>query len=135
MVAQLDDDSLTYVVDGDDPNNRSGGLRGCSLSLRGGSYDHKRQVQVHQDEKMREWDFLLVRENGSSIRLHPNWNDRKVKTYKREGHTTEVEPPARGLGQSDGPGTFKHYREIGNERTLRFDAQKRPQKQKPQKQK
>jgi len=125
MVAQLDDESMAYVVNG--PDNRSGGLTGCWFSARPGSYDHKGHHQLKhegkpkRDARLRVWDFLLVRADGSSVRLHPQWSTTTVESFPGEGHTTEVEPPARGLGESDGPGTS-----AGTQRNLKFDALKRP---------
>ena len=44
LVAQLNDESIAYVVNG--PNNRSGGMTECWLSMQPGSYDHKRHHQL-----------------------------------------------------------------------------------------
>lgn len=128
LVAQLDDASMAYVVEG--PDNSSSGLTRCWLAMRPGSYDHKRHHQLKHEKRpqrnaqLRVWDFLLEREDGSSIRLHPQWSTTVVETYAGAGHETEVEPPVRGLGESDGPGTYKHYKEVGTEQKLRFDARK-----------
>ena len=27
------------------------------------------------------WDFIVVRDDGSAIRLHPNWSNTKVETF------------------------------------------------------
>ena len=72
------------------------------------------------------WDFLLERADGSSIRLHPQWSTTVVETFAGEGHDTEVEPPARGPGTSDGPGTYRRFKNIGTQTKVRFDAKKRP---------
>ena len=44
MLAQLDEDSMAFVVQGED--NRSRGLVGCDIAMRPGSYDHKRHHQL-----------------------------------------------------------------------------------------
>ena len=75
---------------------------------------------------MRIWDFVLTREDGSALRLHPQWKGMEVETFAPEGHATEVGIPRAGLGNSDGPGTFRRYKEIGMDGTLKFDAHKKP---------
>ena len=90
LVAQLNAESIDYVVNG--PNNRSGGLTECWLSVRPGSYDHKRHHKLKQDgmpqpdAQLRVWDFLLVREDGSSVRLHPQWGNTHVDALAGKGH-------------------------------------------------
>ena len=137
MVAQLDDASIEFVVTGE---GRSGGLVGCDLSTRPGSYDHSRRHQLedggatvaaqHGFEgiyQLPTWDFVLRRDDGSAIRLHPQWSTQKVVSFPAEGHAEPVEPPIAGLGKSDGRGTYKKYKLIGAERTLKFAARRRPQ--------
>ena len=75
---------------------------------------------------MKVWDFVLIRSDQSGVRLHPQWSTPKVESYAGEGHAQEVEIPQRGLGESDGPGTYKHFKTEGSQRTLRFDARKKP---------
>ena len=77
---------------------------------------------------MRAWDFVLIREDGSGIRVHPQWSTTKILTYDVEGHGEEVEIPRAGLGKSDGRGTYARYRNLGTGDALRFDASKRPQR-------
>ena len=76
--------------------------------------------------QLRVWVFLLKRRDGTPGRLHPQWSTTKVETVAGEGHAAEVETPAHGLGESDGRGTYKHYNQVGNTRTLKFDAAKKP---------
>ena len=123
LVAQLDEESLKYVVeDGDD----SRGLIGCEFKQRPGSYDHKSHNEKkaagrpQKDVQLLVWDFVLMRSDGSALRLHPQWNTTKVETYAVEGHETPVQIPKRSLGGSDGPGTYRYYKELGNQKTLRF---------------
>ena len=123
LVAQLDDESLEYVVqDGDS----SRGLIACEVRPRPNSYDHKRQVQRTDVPQLREWDFVLIRSDATAVRLHPGWSTTKIPTFAVEGHTAPVEIPRSGLGRSDGPGTFRHYMQIGQERTLKFGSRRAP---------
>ena len=77
------------------------------------------------DGKLPVWDFVFHRDDGTGIRVHPNWSNSKIETYNMVGHRDPVEPPMRGLGKSDGPGTYKHYKDLGNQRTLHFDCKKK----------
>ena len=133
MVAQLNDESISVVVRGED--GRSCGLVACSFSPRPNSYDHKRHHLLKTKgetsaPKLPIWDFVLHRDDGTAIRLHPQWSNTKVETFNVEGHVDEMQPPAAGLGRSDGPGTYKRFKDTGNSRTMRFDAtkNKRPPK-------
>ena len=124
MIAQLDEESMFYVV-GD-------GLVKCEFSARKNSYDHKtahRNVKTSkpQPPQLRVWDFVVWRADGSGIRLHPQWKTTHIDTFQVEGHTFQVQMPRRGPGTSDGRGTFKKYKDIGNQASIRFDAQKKPQ--------
>ena len=117
MVAHLDDESLRYVVqDGD----RSRGLVGCEVRRRTGSYDHSRQVKrPGQGPQLTKWDFVLKRSDGTAVRLHPEWSTNKIPTFAVEGEEV-IQIPSAGLGMSDGPGTFRYYKELGQEEELRF---------------
>ena len=120
MVAQLDAESMAFVVNGAD--GRSCGLVSCSFALRPNSHHHKRHHQL----QVRVWDFVLTRVDGSAVRLHPQWSTTAVESYAVEGHAEEVEIPAHGLGESDGPGTYRHFKDVGTQRMLKFDGTKRP---------
>ena len=118
MVAQLDLDSLRYVVEGGD---RSRGLVGCEFRRRPNSYDHERQVQDGAPQwRLTKWDFVLLRSDGTAVRLHPEWSTSTIPTFAVEGHTEPVEIPHNGLGKSDGKGTFSKYKKVGRQETLRF---------------
>ena len=112
------------------PDGSSGGLVSCSFALRPKSYDHKRHHQLRlagtpkKDTQLRVWDFLVVRADGSAVRLHPQWSKTAVESYAVEGHAEEVEIPAHGLGESDGPGTYR-LKYLGTQRRLKFDGTKR----------
>ena len=105
------------VEDGD----RSRGLVGCEFRRRTGSYDHSRQVQLPTPHptQLRCWDFVLKRSDGTAVRLHPEWSTNKIPTFAVEGEEV-IQIPSAGLGMSDGPGTFRYYKEVGQEQMLRF---------------
>ena len=64
----------------------SGALIGCSLEIRPNSYDHMRQKSMQLSQfagqrvkvKLPMWDFALHRDDGTGVRLHPHWSNRKV---------------------------------------------------------
>ena len=129
MVAQLTDESIQTVLKGPDGSTRA--LVGCSVAARPNSYDHKRHFAMaaagHScGQTLPIWDFVLRRDDGSAIRLRPQWSNTKVETFPAEGHDVEVEAPAAGLGNSDGRGTYKRYKTIGAAGLVRFDGRKRP---------
>ena len=111
MVAQLDRVSLEKVVQDGDPTR---GLVGCEFRPRRNSSDHGPQ------SRLRDWDFLLVRSDGSVVRLHIDWNKPKIPTFAVQGHDEPVEIPLKGLGKSDGKGTFNKCKIVGRQETLRF---------------
>ena len=130
MVAQLDTESMRVVVEGD--ACRSGGLIRCELLPRPGfKYDHKRHHQLkdagraERNTQLRVWDFVLTRDDGSGLRLHPQWSSTKVETYAVEGGEG-LQLPRAGLGESDGPGTYKKFKEAGSQKILRFGGMKQP---------
>ena len=96
MVAQLDDESLRYVVqDGD----RIRGLVGCEFRQRTGSYDHRRQVQQPDIQaQFRCWDFIRTRSDGAAVRLHTEWSDLNIPTFAADGARGNPDPSQR-LGE------------------------------------
>ena len=128
MVAQLDAASMKTLVQG--PDGRSQGLVACHLAPRPNSYDRKRHHQQRNSggrasaTKLPVWDFVLIRNDGSGVRLHPNWASTWVECFDVEGHAEAAEPPRRGLGASDGRGTYKRYKAIGTQYRLKFDPAK-----------
>ena len=72
--------------------------------------------------RLSKWDFVLLRSDGAAVRLHTEWSTPKIPTCAVEGHTEPVEIPQNGLGRSDGRGTFRWYRNLGQEETLRFGS-------------
>ena len=129
MVAQLDDQSIAHVVKGD---RSSGFVKACWFAQRPNSYDHKRHRQPKAEGRpqtntqLRVWDFVIVRDDDSCIRLHPQWSTTAVDVAAGVGHEEEIVTPSTGLGGSEGPGTYKYYKEVGVEKKLKFDAWKVP---------
>ena len=104
MLSHLDEDSLKYVVQG--PESRSSGILKCSVDPRPGSYDHKTQVQVAHKRQLLIYDFVILRNDGSRCYMHPHWQGTKIDC--QEGLPSEpAQVPAKGLGMSDGHGTFR----------------------------
>jgi hypothetical protein len=137
LIAQMDMESKIFVCRG--PEKRSSGVTHCSFEIRPNSYDHKRMhanrssgvtpvVEGAFDGKLPVWDFVIHRDDDTGIRLHPGWSSPKIESYDIAGHTDPVEPPKRGFGKSDGRGTYKHYKDGGNQYTLRFDPWKKVHK-------
>ena len=128
MIAQLDEESMVRVVTGAD--GRSGGAVSCELRPRPLSYDRKRHRgnrlagNRHQTIRLPRWDFLVMRDDDSGVRLHPEWNSPRFAIYEVRPYDAPVEIPARGLGRSDGRGTCARYRSIGAAGTARFDPRK-----------
>ena len=75
MVAQMDDESMLQVVQG--PEDRSRGLTSCRLQ-QSEKYDHKRHhAQGAGSQMLKVWDFVLTRDDGSCVSLHPNFSSTK----------------------------------------------------------
>ena len=132
MIAQLDQESMSYVVQG--PEGRSGGLVGCALSLRPNSYDHKRhhamrQLSTHPQNcpLLPMWDFVVIRADNTAVRLHPECSQTSLAAIEVDGVAGDevMQPPKSGLGRSDGPGNFKAKIGVAREKKLRFDARRR----------
>ena len=113
MIAQLCDDDIRYVVGGSSGDCE---LCECSLRVRLNSYDVARHYHINKEQQRRSrgagaevqlpvWDFVVSRSDGSAVRLHPSWSNRRVKVFPVEGHELPVVP--QGLGKSEGPGTFR----------------------------
>ena len=133
LVCQLQDEDIALVCGG--VEGRSGGITKCCFRWRPNSYDHQRHNAMKETRgficgnpkvRLPLWDFVLIRDDSTGIRLHPSWGTTKVTTFELGGHTAPVEPPAKGLGKSDGPGTFQKYVKTGQTGLLRFDPAKKP---------
>ena len=130
FIAQLRDEDIRTVVHGAD--GRSGGLVGFEFSVRPQSYDHLRHMALKQAGKnagnhmLPMWDFVVHRDDGTGLRLHPRRLKPLIDTVEVKGHLEQVPPPARGFGASDGRGTCKKYKEFGVLGKVRFDPDKAP---------
>jgi len=134
MVAQLNSSSMQIVVEGPQhhgagkpPQSRPPALVSCSLKQMA-KYDHKRHVAEGKTSgnMLRQWEFVLHRDDGSAIYLKPDYTTTKVSAHYEEA-APDLELPVKGLGGSDGPGTFKRFKNKGEQISLRFDGSKNPQ--------
>ena len=129
MVAQLDQATMELVVCGPG-GDRSRGLVSCQICACPNSYDHNRQAKRVRDGAgkqtvcLQRWDVLLLRDDGSGIRLHPEWSSTKFRVYEFDPRSDPVPPPGKGLGKSDGHGTFARYKGVDMQTQGRFDASK-----------
>ena len=57
-----------------------------------------------------------------------NKSDPFVDSFDMDGHAEPVEVPRAGYGGSDGRGTYRWQRRLGNAQTLRFDGRKLQQR-------
>ena len=118
MVAQLRDEDLAKVVEG--PEGRSRGLVSCWAMPRKNTYDHKRHKQQLDASTgapkgrpvLPTWDFLLTRDDGTAVRLHPQYKTYKVQSFQLADEAEPVEPPPT-LGGSWGRGTYRYYKTLG----------------------
>ena len=128
MVAQLGERPMQIVAQGVD--GRSCGLVGCYLAPRPSSYDHKRHKKLKEegrpslDVRLPVWGFVIRREDGAGLRLHPQRSTVKVETFEIEGPVDPVEPPPQGNGCSSGRGAYKYYKNVQTKEMLRFDPSK-----------
>ena len=102
MVAQLDAESLEWVVHGLQSHsatldlragnvaiNRSRGIVGCRLQ-KTTVYDHKRHCAMpwRKRDDMKVWDFVLECGDGTLVFLHPNFGNTKFGARRGEGTST-----------------------------------------------
>ena len=84
-------------------------------------------VAAGRDQKTSQlppWDFVLFRDDGSGLRLHPEWSKTAVAAYHVDCHEEPVMPPMKGCGESWGSGTYRYYKKLGVINNLKFDARK-----------
>jgi hypothetical protein len=124
MVAQLDDESMRVVVEGPgDAANRSRGLTRCMIQ-QSDVYDHKRHFAARDsNEHLKVWNFVLVRDDGTMVALHPNFSNTKV-SCQFGGWRSDHELPRSGRGGTSGRGTYRYFINKHEDVTLRFDARK-----------
>ena len=130
----MDDESMRFVVEGHGAT-RSRGLVGCRIEQLD-SYDHKlmhanRAAGRDCAAMLRIWGFVLSRDDGSTVRLHPNYSNTKIQC-KSGDPVQNHELPRTGKGGSSGRGTFRRYVGLQVDKTLRFDATKNPRTAPPQ---
>ena len=126
MVAQWDENSMTFVVEGP-PDNRSRGIVKCRLQHLG-LYDHKREHAQRRNgsagtKQFGQWDFVLECEDKTNVALHLNFSHTKVDC-KYSLPVPDDELPMTGAGGTSGPGTFKHFIKKHVDCNLKFDALK-----------
>ena len=101
------------------------------MRVRGKSYDvathygnRQHRGQQQQDMPQACFDFVLWWDDGTCVRLHPEWSSTQVRCYAEQPHADQVQPTARDVGQSAGPGYFRRTLDQDVSRKLRFDAAK-----------
>ena len=113
---------------------------GCETKLRRNSYDHSRQVNERKAKKLLEWDFVIHRNDGTVVRLHPQWSSTKVNVYHPDWYAEPLHPlkgawedRAEGnafrkssRGEETEIGTFSLFKNFGVLKTLKFDHRKAP---------
>ena len=134
MVAQMTDDSIRELL-GEDGRGQSRGLTNCTCEPRPNSYDHKRHYAIKKrgyeaPGRLPIWDFVIKRTDGTKIRLHPQWKGTDIQVFEPAEGTPEMVPaPAKGIGESDGPGTFQRFERAQTTGWLKFDPKKQPHKE------
>ena len=69
------------------------------------------------------WDFVLHRDDGGIIVMHPNYKNTKI-WGRVSMPEMDHEVPRTGLGGTSGKGTYKRFINKQLEHTLQFDATK-----------
>ena len=106
MLATLADDELEQAV--------GFGVAKITRAPLQGSYDHARHHAARLGEGPKFtgqapiWDFLVTQADGTVVRFHPQQTKRRIKVASTTAPPPS-EPPRRGLGQSDGRGTYQRY--------------------------
>lgn len=84
------------------------------------SYDHKRchaarhlKRPFGDDIAVPVWDFFVTRADGSRVRFHTNYGDKKVSVAQVREDAGLSNVPARGKGRSEGRGSYRRQ-EKGN---------------------
>ena len=83
-----------------------------------GSYDHKRHDAGGKKQgpalegQAPIWDFVVTQKNGTQTRVHPSQKKKKGGVeWASMGDAPPSQPPRAGLGKSDGPGTFRSFKD------------------------
>ena len=125
MVALLDRQSMQLVVEGP-TDTPAKGLVSCKIEETD-IYDHKRHVAsstaVAESGMLKVWNFVLERDDGTTVSLHPNWSDTRVQcSYGVLDKDHEL--PRSGKGGTSGAGTYQYFKNKHTHAILRFDAKK-----------
>jgi len=133
MVAQLDDGDIKSILR---LYGQYGYLDGyftrCTL-METNKIDRYRHTALRKHgkgqppEMLKIWSFMLYRNDGVVVSLHPNYSNTSVGCGIYEEDTqpsTDHEMLANGKGGSDGPDTFKYYKNKRIQHLLKFDASK-----------
>ena len=103
---------------------RGGGIVGCKLMQRFGSYDHRRSSLRIQEERAFSqdvvcpmWDFVIFSSTGDATGIRPKWDSvcfdihyyvvNGCKVVGQDDKGMMLAP----LGMSAGPGTYKYYKQ------------------------
>ena len=132
MIAHMEPETRAFVVNGE--GGSSGGLLACSVSRRPNSYGHKMCHAANEGqqpptpaakagEHQAEYDFVVERADGSAVRFHPDWCNKKFPIYSVNPHAAPVSAPPR-YGGTCGPGTYKGHKKMDKSKDGVFDAQR-----------
>ena len=129
MAAQLRDEDIRRVLSG--AQERVCGLAARAAAARANRRDHLRQKALKDagrpvGHKLPVWDFVLHRDDGAGMRLHPRRSQKAVDTRALEPRDVEAPTPWNGLGSIGPPGTFKRCNTLDAGQSVRFDQQKPP---------
>ena len=117
MLASFKDEHLQHLA------GRGGGIVGCKLMQRCGSYDHKRHDVRNQEGRSFAknvvcpmWDFVIFSSTGDATGIRPKWDwlcfdihyyvVNGCKVFGQDDKGMMLAPP----GMSAGPGTYKYYK-------------------------
>jgi hypothetical protein len=96
-----------------------GGLCSIRIAPLQGSYDHMRAKaalehhwEVHPDARMPIWNFIARRIDNTEVRWRCDRDKKVVNLSEVAARDWATTPPANGCGRSDGPGTFKRYKNM-----------------------
>ena len=75
-------------------------------------------------EMLHQWDFVISREDGPFVLLHPRFSTTKI-ACKSQFPTFDGELPNTGPGGTSGHGTYKHFMLKDLDLVCRFDAKRK----------
>ena len=110
MLASFDVATRTQIIGvGED----TGVAKICVCAIKG-SCGHKRRFAALQagepyadNVPVPIWDFIVERADGSEVRFHTQQTSKKVEVCSVTRAQRLPEPPQKGRGGSDGPGTYR----------------------------